>query len=100
MPASCQGTGCHSHQGSQVGVQAGELNDSLDPSGGGGHPGLASASVPHLSHPSSPPKGAPNYITCLTFQKPQLSPRVISLGPHSQRRAPVTLERQGKQEAS
>lgn len=50
--------------------------------------GLASASVPHLSYPSSPPTGAPKCITSLTSQKPQLSPGITSLGPHSQRLAP------------
>ena len=85
VPASCRGTywlAQHPRWGPSRPLKA-----SMGPSAGSTQ-GLTSAFVLHLCYPSSPPLGAPKRLPSLPFQKPQLSPRITSLGPHSQRLAP------------
>lgn len=88
---SCQGIGRGSSSRQASWCPSRQLKDSLGPGRGDTTVWLQPLC------PISPPilstglGGAPTCTSCLTFQKPQLSPRVTSPGPHSQDQSPFTL---------
>lgn len=91
VPASCQGIGRGSSSRQASWCPSRQLKDSLGPGRGDTTVWLQPLC------PICPPilstglGGAPTCTSCLTFQKPQLSPRVTSPGPHSQDQSPFTL---------